>query len=171
MSANTEGKVDGFGISFNITPSEDRPESMSRVPHPYNGAVEGPYFGPDALHDGNHGAACREKYCGLNSCAQLNGVNLSAHEQNHSKKKTYLRMLNTMGFDRFTFTLTLINERDNERINKNSLDTMVDHFQGHPHDTLTKCQIHLYWLGRCWCDRPLRRWFTQFGIVRLGFIE
>lgn len=171
LSANREGKVDGFDISFNITPPEDRSQSTTRVPHPYNGVMEGPYFGPDALHDFNHGQACRQKYGGLSSCSQLDGVNLNAHEQNHAKKKKYLSMLNTMGFDRFTFTVTLVNELENEEINRRSLIAEVKNMTDHPHTRLEACTSHLYWLGRCWCDKPLLRWHDRFGRVRLSFLK
>lgn len=100
LSAKWEGKVDGFDMSFNIEPREDRPQSTTRIPHPYNGAVEGPYFGPDAMHDCSHAVECRRKFGGLDSCSQLTGVNLNAHEQNHSKTNIFLSMLNTMSFGR-----------------------------------------------------------------------
>ncbi|CAN0535657.1 unnamed protein product, partial [Laminaria digitata] len=67
--------------------------------------------------------------------------------------------------------LTLINEMENAVINLNTLNTMVEAFNDHPHDTLTRCQHHVYWVGRWWCDKPFLRWFTQFGMVRLDFIE
>ncbi|CAN0308089.1 unnamed protein product [Laminaria digitata] len=45
-SADEAGKVAGFGLSFNIEPSQnddDRlPGAATRRPHPYNGATDGP---------------------------------------------------------------------------------------------------------------------------------
>lgn len=79
-------------------------------------------------------------------------------------------MLNTMGFDRFTFTVTLVNEFENEEINRRSLNDMVQEVDSHPKDDLQVCQRDLFWTGRCWCDKPLFRYHDQFGKVDVVFL-
>lgn len=169
-SAGEDGKVAGFGLSFNIALPQDRPGATTRKPHPYEGDTAGPYFAPDATHDSNHGIGCRQKYGGLSSCTQISGLNLNSHEQNHSKKKKYLRMLNVMKFDRFAFMVTLINEIENEIINRRSLEHKVVKARGHPIARLGICQTELWFCGRCFCANPLLRSLDQFGRVRLSFL-
>lgn len=170
LSANEEGKVDGFDISFNIKPPEDRPQTTKCVPHANNGAAEGVCVGPDAMHDCNHGVEGRRKLGGLGSGSQLNGASLNAHEQNHAKKKKYFSMLKPLGADRFTFMVTLVNELENEAVNRRSLNAMVRAVSDHPHMNLMCCQAEMYWLGRCWCNKSLLRSYDQFGRVRLTFL-
>lgn len=169
-SADEDGKVTGFGLSFNIALPQDRAGATTRKPHPYKGDTDGPYYAPDATHDFNHGPDCRQRYGGLGSCTQLAGVNLNSHEQNHSKKKKYLRMLNVMKFDRFAFTVTLINEVENEIINRRSLAHKVGQAVGHPIARLRICQTELWFCGRCFCAKPMLRSLDQFGRVRLSFL-
>ena len=166
-SADEAGKVAGFGLSFNIAPPrDDHPgETTTRRPHPYNGDTDGPYYAPDAAREVGHGADCRQKYGGLDSCAQLARVKL--HD---SRKNRYLRMLNVMQFDRFAFTVTLVNEVENEAINRRSLEEIVGRFRGHPVDRLRVCQAEIWFCGRCFCAKPLLRYFDQFGRVRLVFL-
>ncbi|CAB1117156.1 unnamed protein product [Ectocarpus sp. CCAP 1310/34] len=94
-SADINGIVEEYGLSFGIQPLEEDPTTTVRRTHAL-GSNAGPYYGPDTLHDCNHGDDCRQKYGGIDTCAQLSGFNLNAHEQNHAKKKKFLHMLNVM---------------------------------------------------------------------------
>lgn len=97
-----EGKVEGYGLSFNTAP-EENPGAPTGRPHLYRGETAGVYLAPGDPHDSNHGAPCRQLYGWKKSCVQLAGANLNAHEQTHAEKKRFLRMLHTMGFGRFAF--------------------------------------------------------------------
>ena len=121
----------------------------TRQPHPYNGDTDGPYYAPDAAREVSHGVDCRRKYGGLDSCAQLAGVKLKLDD---SRKNRYLRMLNVMQFDRFAFTVTLVNEVENEAINRRSLERMVGRFRGHPVERIKVCQAEIWFCGRCFCS-------------------
>lgn len=166
-SADSEGKVAGFSVCFNIVWKEPEGTPSGRVPHPYEGEDAGPYFAPDHVHDCNHGADCRRKYGELATCCQLAGVNCNVHEQNHQKKRNFLAMLNTMGFDRFSFMVTLVNEVENEVINRRSLEQLVDLARGHESARSTVCKAEIWLTGRCCCDKPLQLWYDQFGRAKL----
>lgn len=167
-SADSEGKVAGFSLSFNIKPEETPSE---RIPHPYHREEAGPYFAPDHLHDFNHNDGCREKYGKLHTCSQLAGVNLNVHEQNHAKKKKFLAMTNTMGFDRFSFMVTLINEIENEAINRRTLQELVDFVHDHASKRSSACKTEIWLTGRCYCDKPLQVRYDQFGRASLHFLQ
>ncbi|CAN0528064.1 unnamed protein product [Laminaria digitata] len=81
-------------------------------------------------------------------------------------------MVNNMGFDRFSFMVTLINEVENEVINRRSLGKMVACLDEdrHPPYRLDNCQTEIWFCGRCWCNNPWFRWFDQFGRARLRFL-
>ncbi|CAB1105581.1 unnamed protein product [Ectocarpus sp. CCAP 1310/34] len=149
---------------------EEDPTATVRRTHAL-GSNAGPYYGPDTLHDCNHGDDFRQKYGGIDTCAQLSGVNLNAHEQNHAKKKKFLHMLNVMKFDRFAFMVTLINETENEAINRRSVANMVKRVRGHGLEKVQICQAEVWFCGRCFCENSLMRSFDQFGRVRLTFIQ
>ncbi|CAB1103886.1 unnamed protein product [Ectocarpus sp. CCAP 1310/34] len=169
-SADINGIVEEYGLSFDIQPLEEDPTATVRRTHAL-GSNAGPYYGPDTLHDCNHGDDCRQKYGGIDTCAQLSGVNLNAHEQNHAKKKKFLHMLNVMKFDRFTFMVTLINETENEAMKRRSVANMVKRVRGHGLEKVQICQAEVWFCGRCFCENSLMRSFDQFGRVRLTFIQ
>ena len=166
-SADEAGKVAGFGLSFNIVPPQDgHPGAMTRQPHPYNGDTDGPYYAPeDAARAVGHGINCRQKFGGLNSCAQVAGVTLNSRELDGASKNRHMRMLNALQFDRFTFTVTLVNEMENEAINRRSLEKMVGRFRGHPVERIKVCQADIWFCGRCFCSKPLLRSLDEFGRV------
>ena len=169
-SADSEGRVAGFSVCFNIKWEEPEAATAGRVPHPYLGEDAGPYFVPDHLHDCNHGADCRDKYGELSTCCQLAGVNCNVQGQNQQKKKKFLAMLNTMGFDRFSFMMTLVNEIENEVINRRSLGHLVDLVRGHERTRSTVCKAEIWFTGRCCCAQPLQLRYDQFGRAKLYFL-
>lgn len=95
---------------------------------------------------------------------------MNAHEQNRSKRRKPMAMVNTMGFDRFSFMVTLINEIENETINRRSSNAMVENVSLHPADQSTCCKAGIWFTGRCWCRKPLLKSYDQFGRARLAFL-
>ena len=164
------GTVKEFGLSFDITPpAPEEPGATKRIPHPL-GSDAGPYYAPDTLHDCNHGIECRRRFGGVDSCEQLSGVCLTVHEQNHAKKKKFLHMLNVMKFDRFAFMVTLINQTENEAINRKTVNNLVKRALGHKSGQPKICMAEVWFCGRCYCTTPLMRSFDQFGRVILTFL-
>ena len=127
----------------------------------------GMYLGPDRPHETNHGEECRKKYSGLSTCSELQGVNLNPHEQNHSKTNKHLSMLCNMGYDRFSFTTTLINELENEEISRTGCDEAVGRETGYKHGNLRPCRTAAWLCGRWFCSTPLMRSFDKEGRLRL----
>ena len=78
-SADINGIVEEYSLSFDIQPLQENPAATVRRTHALGSNVE-PYYGPDTMHDCNHGDDYHRKYGGIDSCAQLSGVNLNAHE-------------------------------------------------------------------------------------------
>ena len=167
-SADEEGLVGGYGLPFNIKPPE---AEQVRRPHPVVGEVAGLYLSPDGPHETNHGRKCRAMFGGLKTCDELAGVNLNPHQQNHAKKKRYLRSLNVMGCDSFAFMVTLVNELENQYINRRSLDRLVLKPPNHPKTQLDACQHYVWNCGRCFCSTPLMRSFDRFGRVAVMFLD
>lgn len=167
--SSTNGYVQEFGLSFDITPPLEEPGATKRRTHPW-GSDAGPYYAPDTLHDCNHGLECRRLFGGVDSCAQLSGVCLTVHEQNHAKKKRFLHMLNVMKFDRFAFMVTLINETENEAINRKTVGNLVKRALGHSRDRTGQCAAEVWFCGRCYCTTPLMRSFDHLGRVFLTFL-
>ncbi|CAM9232923.1 unnamed protein product [Laminaria digitata] len=76
-----------------------------------------------------------------------------------------------MQFDRFAFAVSLVNEVENEAINRKSLGQMVGRFRGHSvAERIKVCQAEVWFCGRCFCSKPLLRSFDRFGRVRLSFL-
>ena len=123
-SATEEGFVKGYGLPFNINPPTD---SRVRKPHPVIGKSAGLYLSPDGPHETNHGKQCQDLFGGMSTCDELAGVNLNPHEQNHAKKKKYLSSLNMMSSDSFAFMVTLMNELENQAINRRAVDLSLIH--------------------------------------------
>lgn len=94
-----------------------------------------------------------------------------AKNQKKSKKEKYSDVFSPLDFDRLAFMGTLVSEMENEKANRRSLDVMVKRFNDHPHDYLVGCQMTIKMLGRCFCDKPLLRWYDHFGRARLAFLE
>ncbi|CAB1104054.1 unnamed protein product [Ectocarpus sp. CCAP 1310/34] len=168
-NADINGIVEEYGLPFDIQPLQEDPTAIVRRTHALRSNA-GPYYGPDTLHDCNHGDDSRQKYGGIDSCAQLSGVNLNAYEQNHAKKKKFLRTLNVMKFDRFAFMVTLINETKNEAINRESVANTVKRVRGHGSERVEICQAEVWFWGRCFCQESLVRSFDQFSRVRPTFL-
>lgn len=167
-SANQEGLVQGYGLPFNIKPPAD---AQVRKPHPLIGKLAGLYLSPDGPHETNHGPHCRALFGGLKTCDELAGVNLNPHEQNHAKKKKFLRSLNVMGCDSFAFMVTLVNELENQAINRRSMDRLVGNAIGHPKRHHVACKLRMWTCGRCFCSTPLMRSFDRFGRIAVTFLN
>ena len=163
------GTLMGFLLASTSQPEATGSE---RVPHPYHGEEAGAYVAPGHLHECSHGSACRGKYGKLQTCRQLAGVNCNVHEQNHQKKKKFLPMINTMRFDRFSFMVTLINEIENEVINRRTLEELVDFVRAvtEANEHLSVCKVEIWCAGRCFCEKPLQLRYDQFGRARLHFL-
>lgn len=191
LRASKEDKqVEGFDISFNLGLPEDRPQtSMVRVPRrAHAGTVEGPCSGHEGTRDdddddddcrSDHGGGDvkrRRKFADYLSHGirnvDTNGQQPKNHAKLKNKKLSYV--LSELDFDRSAFVGTLMNEIENEKINRRSLNAMVKDVDGHPHAALTAstvCQKHIFMFGRCWCDKPLLQWYDQSGRARLTFLE
>ena len=165
-SASEEGFVEGYGLPFNIKPPTN---SRVRKPHPVIGKTAGLYLSSDGPHETNHGAQCKALFDGIRTCDELAGVNLNAHEQNHAKKKKYSSSLNVMGSDSFAFTVTNVNEGENQAINRTTVDGLVGKIPGHSRSM--SCKINVWACGRCFCRTPLMRSFDRFGRVAVTFLS
>ncbi|CAB1112923.1 unnamed protein product [Ectocarpus sp. CCAP 1310/34] len=157
-TADTNDIVDEYRLPFGTQPLQEDPTATVRRTHAL-GSNPGPYSGLDTPHDSNHGDDCRRKYVRIDSCAQLSGVNLNAHKQNHAKKKKFVHMLNDMKFDRFAFMVTLINETENEAIHRKSVANMVKLVRGHGSEQVKIFQAQVWFYGRCFCQKSLMRSF------------
>ncbi|CAB1109430.1 unnamed protein product [Ectocarpus sp. CCAP 1310/34] len=80
-------------------------------------------------------------------------------------------MLNVMKFDRFAFMVVLINETENEAINRKTVAGLVQRVLGHSSDRLKVCMLEVWFCGRCFCKNPLMRSFDQVGRVILTFLR
>lgn len=127
-SADIDGFVEEYGLSFDIQPLQEDPTATVRRTHALRSNA-GPYYGPDTMHDCNHGDDCRQKVRWDRLMRPAVGGQPQRAQQNHAKKKMFLHMLNVMKFDRFPFVVTLINE--NEAINRKSVANMVKRGRGH----------------------------------------
>ncbi|CAM9321313.1 unnamed protein product [Laminaria digitata] len=163
-SANDEGLVQGYGLPFNIKPPEP---SQVRKPHPVVGEVAGMHLSSDGPREANHGHECRAMFGGLETCDELASVNLNPHGHNRAKER-YLHSLNGMGCDSFAFTATLVNELENECINRRSVDRLVEKQAG-LHGV--SCKTRVWKCGRCFCASPLMRYFDRFGRVAVAFLS
>ncbi|CAB1103041.1 unnamed protein product [Ectocarpus sp. CCAP 1310/34] len=156
-------KLPGYGVSFNFK----RERSFGKFGHFYDGQRVGLWLGPDGPHEGNHQGPCQMKYGGESRCPQLTGVNCNVHEQKHSKKPRHLPSGSVMGFDTFTFNITLINDLENVKINRKTCSVAVSSATEHPHERLHACRKEVWTCGRCFCSKPLIRSFDQFGELRI----
>ena len=68
-----------------------------------------------------------------------------------------------MGCDSFAFMVTLVNEVENQAINRRTVDRLVEKVAGHPQDHLVGCQMDVWDCGRCFRRVPLMRSFGRFG--------
>lgn len=157
------GRLPGYSICFNFR----RDRTYDEFGHFYDGQRVGLWLGPDGPHEGNHQGSCQEKYGGLSRCPQLTGANCNVHEQNHSKKTKHLPSVSGMGFDTFTFNVTLINELENAAINRSTCDLTVTCATKHPHDRIHACYAEVWICGRCFCSSPLMRSFDKRGKLRI----
>ncbi|CAB1099149.1 unnamed protein product [Ectocarpus sp. CCAP 1310/34] len=158
-----DGKLPGYGVSFNFK----RERSFGEFGHFYDGQRVGLWLGPDGPHEGNHQGPCQMKDGGVFRCPQLTGVNCNVHEQNHEKKTKHLPSVSGMGFDTFTYNITLINELENVKINRKTCSVAVSSAIEHPHERLHACRKEVWTCGRCFCSKPLMRSFDQFGKLRI----
>ena len=159
-----EGRIRGYIISFNF----NRRRSLGEYGHFYEDKRVGIWLGPDGPHEGNHQGPCQQKYGGLGRCRQLTGVNGNVHEQNHAKKTKYLPSVSgRMGFDTFTFNVTLINELENASINRKTCDLAVRCAMHHNHHHNHACCVEVWTCGRCFCEWPLMRSFDKLGNLRI----
>ena len=157
-SPNDDGKKEGYEVSFTFV----RPRVTNARP--------GMYMGPDRPYETKHAEKCRQKYSGLSTCLELQGVNLNPHEQNHSKKTKHLRKLRNMGYDAFSFATTLVNELENREINRNTCDGAVGRATGHTRDSFL-CRTELWTCCRGFCNAPLMRSFDEQGVLNLTFLR
>lgn len=72
-----------------------------------------------------------------------------------------------MGFDTFTYNITLINELENVDINRKTCYLAVKSATGHPHERLHACRKEVWTCGRCFCSKPLMRSFDKLGKLRI----
>lgn len=97
------------------------------------------------------------------------GVNLEAVEQNHCETDNILRSLNIMGSDSYAFIVILVDERENQAIDRRTVDRRVDSEAGHPKNNLVRCKIGVWDRGRCFCRATLMRYFDRFGRIAVTF--
>ena len=131
----------------------------------------GMFVGPDGPHEKNHSEKCQRAYSGFSGCLEIAGVNLNPHEQDHSKKPIYFRSINTMNFPNFTFALRVINERQNQGYNRQTLDTLLATVEEHPIGRISSCEEALWRCGRCFCTNPVMRVFDCLGRVDVVFLS
>lgn len=169
-----EDKVAGYDAIFHDTTFDDSdfvvPGEGPR-PHPYLGRTSGIFLGPDGPHEKNHNPQCTRDHSGLTKCSEIAGVNLNPHEQDHAKKHVYLRSINTMAFPNFTFALRVINELQNEGINRRTLGRLLRSLEEHPVAKINACHKSLWFCGRCFCLKPTIRVFDSFGRVDVVFLS
>lgn len=161
------GRLRGYSISFHFR--RNRRTSLDEYGHFFGEKRAGVWLGPDGPHEGNHQGPCQDKYGGLSKCKAITGVNGNPHEQNHSKKTKYLPSVTGMGFDVFTFNITLINELENTSINRRMCDLAVGRSANHSrHDV--SCLVQVWVCGRCFCKSPLMRSFNELGKLRITLL-
>ena len=158
-----DGRLHGYDISFNFR----RERALGEFGHFYDGKRVGLWLGPDGPHEGNHQASCQAKFGGISRCPQLTGINCNVHEQNHAKKTKFLPSVSGMGFDTFTYNITLINELENVDINRKTCYLAVKSATGHSHERLHACRKEVWTCGRCFCSKPLMRSFDKLGKLRI----
>ncbi|CAB1119147.1 unnamed protein product [Ectocarpus sp. CCAP 1310/34] len=161
-----DGKLPGYSIDFNFK----RTPSYDNYGHFYGGKRVGLWLGPDGPHEGNHQGSCQAKFGGLTRCRQITGTNCNPHEQNHSKKIKFLPSVTGMGFDTFTFNVTLINELENVKINRKTCTLAVSSASGHPRHRLPACRKEVWSCGRCFCSKPLMRSFDKLGKLCISYM-
>lgn len=126
-------------------------------------------IGPDGHHENYHGEECRKLYSGLTTCKDIGGVNLTRHESDHGVKAMYLRSINNMTFSNFTYSLSVINELQNRKYNKQFLGVLLRVVGGHASPSMTVCQAALWTCGRCFCGTPRCACLTALGGLTLFF--
>ena len=104
-------------------------------------------------------------------CNDIAGVNLTRHESDHGVKAMYLRSINNMTFPNFTYSLSVINELQNKKYNKQFLGVLLRGIDGHASPSVSGCQAALWTCGRCFCEKPLVRVFDCFGRLDLVFLS
>ena len=158
-----DGKLPGYGVSFNFR----RERQWDALGHFYDEKRVGLWLAPDGPHEGNHQGVCQALFGGFSQCPQVTGTNCNPHEQNHAKKSKFLPSVSGMGFDTFTFNITLINELENIGINRKTCNLAVASATLHPHDRLHACRKEVWTMGRCFCAEPLMRSFDHVGKLRI----
>lgn len=169
-----DNKVAGYGaIWHNTTYDNWKLDVPGEGDHasPYTGRGIGLTVGPDRIHEINHNEKCRRAHSGLSGCFDIAGVNLTPHEQDHSKKPVHFRSVNTMNFPNFTYSLRVINEIQNEQYNKRTLGRLLEAIDGHPEGRVSACREALWTCGRCFCANPVVRVFDCFGRVDIIFLS
>lgn len=157
-----EGKVVGYDAIFHDT----RYKNVEGDPIKREMRI-----GPDGHHENNHGPDCRKLYSGLTTCKDIGGVNLTRHESDHGVKAMYLRSINNMTFPNFTYSLSVINDFQNRKYNRQLLGALLRGVDGHAPPSVSGCQAALWTCGRCYCDKPLVRVFDCFGRLDLVFLS
>ncbi|CAB1099649.1 unnamed protein product [Ectocarpus sp. CCAP 1310/34] len=76
---------------------------------------------------------------------------LDAVMSQYSEKKKFLGMINTMGFDRFSFMVTLVNEIENDAINHRTLKVLVDSVRQHRSSRVAVCKVEIWLTGQNLC--------------------
>lgn len=162
------------------TTTDDKVAGYDAIFHDirYQGSEGDPFqtkmrIGPDGHHESNHGPECRAKYSGMTTCQDVAGVNLTRHESDHGVKAVYFRSINNMTFPRFTYSLSVINELQNRKYNRQFLGVLLEGITVHsPYTSSLKgCHAALWTCGRCFCSKPLVRVFDGFGRLDLVFLN
>lgn len=76
-----------------------------------------------------------------------------------------------MRLDRFCYMVTVINEVENETINRRTVTDFVNNMAGHESSHIEHCRQAVWKCGRCFCTKPLMRSFDVFGRVAVFFMN
>lgn len=77
-----------------------------------------------------------------------------------------------MTFSNFTYSLSVINELQNRKYNRQFLGVLLGGVaEAHAPQSLPGCHAALWTCGRCFCTNPLVRVFDCFGRLDLVFLS
>lgn len=158
----TGDKGAGYGAIFHNT----RYQGHDGAPFPRKMRM-----GPDGHHEGNHDPNCRRKYGGMTTCKDIAAVNFTRHESDHGVKAVYFKSINNITFPNFTYSLSVINELQNRKYNRQFLSVLLGGVTVHTASVLQGCDAALWTCGRCFCDTPLVRVFDCFEKLDLVLLS
>lgn len=116
-------------------------------------------IGPDGHHESNHRPECRAKYSSVTTCKDIARVDLTRHESDHRVKAVYFRSINNTTFPNFTYSLSVINELQNRKYNKQDLAGLLAGIEAHTPTSVPGCHAALWSCGRFFCANSLVRAF------------